>query len=64
VFGPVTDADWRVMRPYLQENERLFGISIDELLTVDGKLLSPAEVYRKVSAVSLAVLASATEKKK
>jgi glutamate synthase domain-containing protein 1/glutamate synthase domain-containing protein 3 len=64
VFGPVTDADWRVMRPYLEENERLFGIAIDDLLTVDGKRLPPADVYRKVSAVSLAVLASATEKKK
>jgi glutamate synthase domain-containing protein 3 len=64
VFDPVTDADWRVIRPYLEENERLFGIAIDDLLTVNGKRLPPAEVYRKVSAVSLAVLASATEKKK
>jgi glutamate synthase domain-containing protein 1/glutamate synthase domain-containing protein 3 len=64
VFDPVTDADWRVMRPYLEENERLFGIAIDDLLTVGGKRLPPAEVYRKVSAVSLSVLASATEKKK
>ena len=64
VFGPVTDADWRVMRPYLEENERLFGIAIEDLLTVNGKRLLPADVYRKVSAVSLAVLASATEKKK
>jgi glutamate synthase domain-containing protein 3 len=64
VFGPVTDADWRVMRPYLEENERLFGIAIEDLLTVNGKRLQPVDVYRKVSAVSLAVLASATEKKK
>jgi glutamate synthase domain-containing protein 3 len=63
VFGPVTDADWRVIRPYLEENERLFGIAIDDLLTVAGRRLPPAEVDRKVSAVSLAVLASATEKK-
>jgi len=52
-----------VIRPYLEENERLFGIAIDYLLTVAGRRLPPAEVYRKVSAVSLAVLASATEKK-
>jgi glutamate synthase domain-containing protein 3 len=64
VFEALTDADWRVIRPYLEENERLFGIAIDDLLTVNGKRLPPAEVYRKVSAVSLAVLASATEKKK
>jgi len=23
---PVTDKDWRLIRPYLEENERLFGI--------------------------------------
>ncbi|HEX7596983.1 MAG TPA: glutamate synthase, partial [Polyangia bacterium] len=64
VFGPVTEADWRVIRVYLQENERLFGVKIDDLLTVDGKRTAPGDVYRRVSAVSLAVLASATEKKK
>jgi glutamate synthase domain-containing protein 1/glutamate synthase domain-containing protein 3 len=64
VFGAVTEADWRVIRTYLQENERLFGVKIDDLLTVEGKRAAPGDVYRKVSAVSLAVLASATEKKK
>jgi hypothetical protein len=43
--------------PYLQENERLFGISIEgDLLTVDGHLRHPDQVYRKVQAVRLAVL--------
>jgi len=33
----------------LQENQRLFDIRIDrDLLTVDGTLLSPQTVYRKV----------------
>ena len=41
-----------------------FGISVKELLTVDGRVCPPAEVYRKVSAVKLQVLAAATEKKK
>ena len=34
---PLTAADWDLILPYLQENERLFGISIEEdLLTVEG----------------------------
>ena len=64
VFSPLTKKDWRLIRSYLQENERLFGIPVDALLTVDGQMRDPAEVYRKVSAVKLQVLAAATEKKK
>ena len=45
----LSDADWRLILPYLRENERLFGIQIErDLLTVDGVLQSPKEVYRKV----------------
>jgi len=41
--------DWELILPYLQENERLFGIDIEgHLLTVEGKLLPPEAVYRKV----------------
>ena len=58
-FFPVTDEDWELILPYLQENERLFGIKVEDLLTVDGKLQSPVEVYRKVAPVAIA----ATEKK-
>jgi glutamate synthase domain-containing protein 3 len=47
-FARVTDADWKLILPYLEENERLFGISIDRLLTVDGVKLSLKEVYRKI----------------
>jgi glutamate synthase domain-containing protein 1/glutamate synthase domain-containing protein 3 len=64
VFAPFTAADWRVIRPYLDENERLFGIKVQDLLMVNGKACEPEAVYRKVSAQALAVLASATEKKK
>ena len=60
-LGPLTEGDWLLMRPYLEENERLFGISIDELLTVDGERHEPEEVYRKVSAVRLRVLAAGEE---
>ena len=45
----VSAADWKLILPYLQENERLFGIRIEEdLLTVDGVLMAPTAVYRRV----------------
>jgi len=64
VFLPLSKKDWRLIRTYLQENERLFGITVEQLLTVDGQVRDPAEVYRKVNAVKLQVLAAATEKKR
>ncbi len=57
VFSNLTDKDWRLIRPYLKENEHLFGIAIEDLLTVEGVRREPQDVYRKVSAVKLAVLA-------
>jgi hypothetical protein len=57
-FDELDDQDWDLIRPYLEENEKYFGISIEnDLLTVDGKRLPPHQVYRKVSARKLAVLA-------
>jgi glutamate synthase domain-containing protein 3 len=54
---PLSAKDWELILPYLRENERHFGISIEEdLLTVEGRLRAPDEVYRKVQAVKLAVL--------
>jgi len=48
-YAPLSAADWKLMLGYLTENERLFGIRIEQdLLTVDGKLRDPREVYRKV----------------
>ncbi|MDI6853623.1 MAG: glutamate synthase [Deltaproteobacteria bacterium] len=59
---PLSDADWRLILPYLEENERLFDIRVErDLLTVDGELKRPEEVYRKVQAVKLAVLAHVEE---
>jgi len=56
-FAPMTAEDWELILPYLKENEKLFGISIeDDLLTVDGVKRAPGEVYRKVRAIKLAVL--------
>jgi len=62
-FSPLDDKDWRLIRGYLEENERLFGIKVQDLLTVDGQVRSPQEVYRKVSAVKLSVLAGSEKKK-
>jgi len=43
------EKDWFLILPYLQENEKLFGIRIEEdLLKVNGERKSPFEVYRKV----------------
>jgi glutamate synthase domain-containing protein 1 len=55
-FAPFTAADWALIRPYLEENERLFGIPVEGLLTVDGQVCVPESVYRKVAATRLRVL--------
>ena len=57
----MTPADWELIQPYLEENERLFGISIEnDLLKVDGQKKDYASVYRKVRAVQLGVLGKAS----
>jgi glutamate synthase domain-containing protein 3 len=54
----LSPADWELILPYLKENERLFGISIDnDLLVVNGEKKDYKKVYRKVQAVRLDVLA-------
>ena len=58
---PFSRHDWELILPYLKENERLFGISIDKhLLMSDGKQCRPGDVYRKISAVKLSVLAGSS----
>jgi len=50
MYVTLADADWKLILPYLRENERLFGIQVErDLLTVDGVLRKPSEVYRKVT---------------
>jgi len=57
-FEQFTEKDWELIGPYLQSNERYFGISVErDLLRVDGVSRAPGEVYRKVSPVKLSVLA-------
>ncbi|MBF0119792.1 MAG: glutamate synthase [Desulfobacterales bacterium] len=56
-FADLSQADWELIYPYLKENEKLFGISIeDDLLTVNGKKMEYKKVYRKVQAIKLAAL--------
>ena len=57
VFAELVEKDWQLILPYLQENERLFGIKINDLLSVNGVQKTYSEVYRKVQVVKLAVLA-------
>ena len=48
-YRSLSAADWRLILPSLRENEALFGIGVErDLLTVDGILRSPKDVYRKV----------------
>jgi hypothetical protein len=57
-FVSLSPGDWELILPYLEENERLFGISVEkDLLTVNGHKKDYTEVYRKVQAVKLDVLA-------
>jgi glutamate synthase domain-containing protein 1/glutamate synthase domain-containing protein 3 len=59
---PFSDQDWELILPFLKENERLFGISIEKhLLTVDGQKRTPAEVFRTVRPAKQTVLASGLE---
>jgi len=56
-FAVLTPEDWELILPYLKENERLFGVSVEnDLLVVDGVRRTPQEVFRKVRPVKTAVL--------
>lgn len=50
-YVELTEADWKLIKPYLEENERLFDIPVEALLTVDGVRMEPREVYRKVTPI-------------
>jgi glutamate synthase domain-containing protein 1/glutamate synthase domain-containing protein 3 len=59
-FGELTKEDWRLILPYLKENEHLFDISVEnDLLMVDGEKKAPEEVYRKITALKVKALAKA-----
>jgi glutamate synthase domain-containing protein 1/glutamate synthase domain-containing protein 3 len=48
VFAPLDDRYWELIRPLLEENERLFGIRLESLLEVDGERMDPLKVYRLI----------------
>ena len=52
----IADEDWKRIAPLLEENEKLFGIRVEDLLNVDGVRRRPDEVYRKVVPVEIAAL--------
>ncbi|MFN2232950.1 MAG: glutamate synthase [Anaerolineales bacterium] len=51
-FSQLTESDWEAMKPYLEENERQFGIKINDLLNNR----SPSEVYRKIQPIAVRAL--------
>jgi glutamate synthase domain-containing protein 1/glutamate synthase domain-containing protein 3 len=55
-FARLEARDWAVISPFLEENERLFGIPMARLLEVDGNPLPPAQVYRKIHPRAIAAL--------
>ena len=60
-FSDVSDEDWELILPYLEENERLFGIRVEDLLAVYGVSRPFEQVYRKVRSVRLSVLVGMIE---
>ena len=57
---PMTPEDWHLILPYLEENERLFNISIEkDLLTLDGRQAHYRDVYRKVEPVKSDIVGKA-----
>ena len=47
-FTDFEDRDWNAIHPYLLENERLFGIPVERLLSNNGEEREPGAVYRKI----------------
>jgi glutamate synthase domain-containing protein 3 len=60
-FAKITNADWDLILPYLEENEKLFGITVEQLLTVDNERCEPDEVYRKVIPSSVPIPSEETD---
>ncbi len=55
-FYQFEERDWILIQPYLEENERLFGIPISGLLEVDGQQRRPEAVYRKIAPAKVRAL--------
>ena len=55
-LATMTEDDWQLVLPYLRENERLFGIEIQNLLRMGQDLMEPSRAYRKIEATPLTAL--------
>jgi glutamate synthase domain-containing protein 3 len=55
-FARLGDADWAIIEPLLRENEQHFGLTVEQLLTVDGTARRPSEVYRKIQPAKVKAL--------
>ncbi len=55
-FHPFTQADWELIKPYLETNTELFDIPLDYLLEFDGEIQPPEKIYRKISPASVRAL--------
>ena len=55
-LGAIAQPDWELILPYLKENEKLFGITVERLLRIGKEAVEPSRVYRKVQAVALKAL--------
>jgi len=55
-INTISKEDWEKILPLLKENEKLFGIGVEDLLKVDGVMRRPECVYRKVVPVEIAAL--------
>lgn len=47
-YAALEKADWDLIKPYLEKNEEIFGITVEDLLEVDGQIRAPEDVYRKI----------------
>ncbi len=47
-FTDLSEEDWALVKDMLIENEEHFDIPLARLLTVDGEVKAPAEIYRKI----------------
>ena len=55
-FAEITKRDWAAIKPYLEENEQIFGIPLARLLKVGNESLPPEKVYRKIQPRALRAL--------
>ncbi|MBE9482514.1 MAG: glutamate synthase [Chloroflexi bacterium] len=47
-FIDFNEQDWMAIKPYLEENEQLFGIPLKRLLERNGETCLPHQIYRKI----------------